>query len=352
MSNFVTAIAADPFGRILDELEPEIGSVSWVLNGVGGATIRMATNDPKWVPENFRFGGILLLEFGNGLPPFAGVVTSRKWVEGGTKAEVSYLSAEHILTKRETSKAMTFLTTPAGHIARSVLQYTNGLRTTGIGEGDFWAGGDPLTREYHVEKLFDVLENLRADTRGDWGITTRGVSSDPAKKRVDLTLYFWSRRGADRPDVALIQDHNMTVVDYTEQEAGGEAGGLITEWTVYGGGQAWDDSRLEGLARADDAVAEYNLRQESEILNDVFEQGTLDARSAARLAKSLRPFRALTVEAANLAPAPFASYDVGDRVKVLAHRVGFGGLDEMAKVIGRSHNPNKQTCQVVLELDT
>lgn len=353
MALAIQVMVADAFGRVLDEVQPELGAISWLLNGVGGVTLRMETRNAKWREDYFRFGGMVLLELNNGLPPWAGVAVRRGWPVVGL-AEVEYLSAEAILYGRYSGRNQVFEGVPAGGIAAGLLAFTNARRETGIEAGAFWLNSTGLTRTYHLTQIYQALEDLRADTRGDWGVLARGTVSTRGQKRVNLRLCFWERRGVDRPDVALVEGGNMSVVNYTEQTSGGA--GLVNDWQVAGGGNSWGEDgvsgeRLVGTGRDTDSVAAYNLREGAEVLNEVADQPTLNARAAARLAGSLSPFRAMTVLTTNKAPGLFGAYDVGDRVAVLAHSVGFEGVDELARVTGREFDPVSQVCKLSLELE-
>ncbi len=347
MSNAFTAIVADPFGNLLDEITPALSEVSWVLNDLGAVKIVMSTSDAKWRQDYFRQGGMLLLEFENGLPAWGGVSSGAqriRWLTGGL-AEVNYLSAEVILSRRRSGKNVVFSGVSAGEIAVSLLEATNGKKATGLAAGEVWVSSPAAGREYHYDFLYEAFVKLRESTGGDWGVTA-GRTTTLNQQRLDLRVNFWERRGTDKPNVALIEGHNATVVEYVEQD-----NGLANDWVTVGGGEDWSDERLEGTASDADSIAANNLLEGVEIANDITEQGDLDTLAATRLQASLQPFRALTLDVVDLAPGLFADYDIGDRVAVLCHSVGWGGVDELGRMTARSFNAGTGVCRVVLELD-
>lgn len=342
----VVAHVADPSGLILAEIEPELSPVSWILNGVGGTTAALSTQDTKWREPFFLLGGMLLLEFSNGLPNWVGISTGNQRVRwSGRRGIVSYQSAERYLVRRKSGKNVSLENQTVGEIVRGLLDAMNGKRQSPLRAGELWTDSAPYAREYHYTKLFAAITQLQKDSGGDWDVSgKRGTALN--SHRIDLALNFRARRGSDRPQVALIEDHNATVVEYTEQD-----GGLVNDWTVVGAGNDWGLLRPEGVADDADSIATYDLWEDAMVENNVIARDTLTAMAQARLAASLRPFRVLTLDCVDLKPGLFAMYDVGDRVSVLSHTAGWHGLDEMGRVTARTYDPVTRRCRVVLEMD-
>lgn len=343
MSNHIQAIVADPFGHLLAQIEPEISDISWLLNDVGGTAIVMRTNDAKWREDYFRPGCMLLLEFDNGLPAWIGISTGSpriRWL-AGKKVSISYQSAEKYLARRRTDKNVT-LNQSAGDVVETLLASMNGRAPTTLRAGELWYTSGDVVREYHYDNVFDAIVKLHEDTGGDWGVT--GKRSDSGK--LDLTLNFWERRGADKPDVALVEGKNATVVDYVEQDAD-----MVNDWVVVGAGNGWgSSSRIEGTAIDDDAIAIYGLWEDAIIENNITREDTLTTLATARLEASLTPRKILTLDTVNQAPGVFATYHLGDRVAVLVHSVGWHGVNQLGRVTGRTFNPTTGVSRVVLEL--
>ena len=80
---YIRGIVGDRSGRVLAELTPEWGPISWRLNDVGQASFRIAASDPKATVHNLRFGNRLYIDFDNGLPPWGGVIWTPQDFERG-----------------------------------------------------------------------------------------------------------------------------------------------------------------------------------------------------------------------------------------------------------------------------
>ena len=74
MSDFVRCLVGDVSGRIIGELSPEIGPISWRLNEVGRAEFSVARTDDKATEDTLGFGNRIAFQFENGLPDWAGVI--------------------------------------------------------------------------------------------------------------------------------------------------------------------------------------------------------------------------------------------------------------------------------------
>lgn len=343
----VTAIVADPFGNVLAEIVPEYGDISWILNGIGAASLTMRTNDAKWTRTNFRQGGMLLLEFDNGLQPWVGVLEGASSIEWqpNQRAKVNYISAEAILKHRLTDQDVDYGGATAGSVASNLLAFTNGKKQTGILPGELWTNSPGAGRVYHYDVMYDALVKLQEATGGDWAVTGyRGTGLN--KDKVDLRLNFWARKGRDLPDVALVEDHNALLVSYVEQDSG-----MANSVFVVGAGNDWSTERPIGTAQDADSIAENNLFETSIVANDITESATADALASATLAARVNPYRLLTVDTTNLNPGAWAAYDVGDKVACLFPSAGWAGLDGMGRVVSRAYNPLAKICRLVVEMD-
>lgn len=343
MSNHVQVSVADPFGKLLAEIQPEVSEVSWLLNEVGGVNMTMRTDDDKWRADYFRMGGMVLLEFENGLPDWTGLSTGTQRIrwQNGQRATVAYQSSERYLVRRRSGKNVSFVNRTVSDIVGTLVAEMNGKRKTPIRVGDLWTNSPEVRREYHYTNLFDALKTLQQDTGGDWGVTGgRGTGN-----RLDLLLNFWPRRGTDKPNVALIEDHNAVVVDYTEKDFN-----FVNDMVVVGAGSDWGLTRPEGVADDTTSIATYDLWEGATVENDVTSEATLTTIARARVTASLVPYRVLTLDVMDLAPGAFASYHIGDRVSVSCYSVGWGGVEGLGRVTARTFAPATGRSRVVLEL--
>jgi hypothetical protein len=94
---------------------------------------------------------------------------------------------------------------------------------------------------------------------------------------------------------------------------------------------------------------DYGMREDSEIYSGVIYGTTLDTHAATVIKKSARPSRKVSLGATNTAPALFASYDVGDSVRLILPSFNY---DQAVRVMAREFNPASGGCALVVEEKT
>src|SRR4030042_6367570 len=151
-------LVADRVGRILAELEPELGPVSWRLNDVGRLTMRLARADPKAVEDNLRCGNRLLVEFDNGLPNWGGIIDPPRHWEG-LHIEVTAYSAEHVLGWRRTDRGRYFTQASAGYMFERLILEANAVFDTGIVVGSTWTGGELHSPDLPFKDLLAFMQD-------------------------------------------------------------------------------------------------------------------------------------------------------------------------------------------------
>ncbi len=332
-------LVADRTGRILAEVEPQVGPLSWRLNGVGKATLTFAKSDPKASEDYLQFGNRVLIQFANGLPDWGGVIDPpRNWTESSIR--VTAYSGEYLLGWRQTDRGRYFDSATVGYIFQQLIAEANAVAASGVTVGTVWDAGSAHSPEYHFANLLKVIrESLTARlSGGDFA-----VLAAEAGGYVTFTAHFYERRGADKPGVVLLEDHNLAEVTLSEQ------GPIVNSWVTVGQGTTWGEERPLGQAQDADSIAAYGLRQDSEMHADTSAQATLDETAANLLAESARPRNVLTLAATDLAPARFAAYDLGDALRVLLHSYGFGGYDGLVRVLAREYDPGRGVCKLVVQ---
>lgn len=337
-NRYARVLIGDRTGRIIAEVEPLVGPVSWRLNNVGRATLRFAKTDPKCTEDNLRFGNRVLIQFGNGLPDWGGVIDPpRDWTDESVMATA--YSGESLLAMRQTSKLQSFSAATTGYIFQSLIEAANAVAATGITIGSIWNAGNVHSPEYHFDNLLKIIgDSLAERLGGDFAVLAAESGG-----YIVFTGNFYERRGSDKSGVVLLEDHNLAGIGLSEQ------GPIVNYWSVVGQGSTWGDERLVGTAQDADSVAEYGLRESSEANTDTTTQTTLDDVANNLLNTYAWPHNVLTLAAMDLAPAAFAEYDIGDAVRVLLHSFGFGGYDKLVRIIAREYDPGRGVCKLVVQ---
>ena len=327
-------LVADNTGSVLTELKPRLEKVSWVTNGVGQMTFVMAKTDSKLQERYLRFGNRVLLQLDNGLPAWGGVITGgREW--GEAEVAVEAWSGEALLGWRVTGRNRVFSEASLGSVLQAVL--AEAVAATGLELGTIFEGGAGYSLEYHYDTLADVAAEVVKLGGGVVGVTAREESG-----RVVFTVNLHDRRGADRPEVALVEGANVVAARLRDEDT------VVN--LLYGAtdGSGWeDDSRLYGSAANEESGARHDVR-EGFLAVKVTEQAALEAALQAGLAASQWPRRAVALQVTNREPGRFAEYDLGDGVTLVLPTYGFGGTKGLFRVTGREFFPDEDVCDLVV----
>jgi hypothetical protein len=339
--NFILFRVADRAGRFIAELEPQVGPMSWRLNGVGQITFSLAASDPKAIEDYLQFGNRVLLQFSNGLPEWGGVIdTPRKWTADG-RIECTAYSGEHLLSYRQTDQGRYFSAATVGKIYQALILEANAVAQTGITVGTVWTGGDGHSPEYHYHNLLEIIQDSLTKRLSDADFY---VEPGEASGYVTFTAHLYERRGSTLNNVVLMQGQNVAEATLTEQ------GPIVNGWVVVGEGTGWGASRPVSTTAPDmTSMSAYGLRENTEIHAGMSLQTSLDATAENLLAESAYPRNILTVSVVNETPARYADYDVGDIVRLMLHSYGFTPYDHLVRVLTREYDPWTGRCTLVVE---
>lgn len=338
---------ADIYGRILSELQPGVESVAWRLNNVGQCKFSLSRTDPKCIEDYLRFGNLVLISFDNGLPDWGGMIDPpREW--GASIIGTAY-SGEYLFGLRQTDKGRYFSGATVGAIYQALVNEADDFTALGVALGSVWAGGDAHSPDYHFGNLLNIFSQSLADRLSDADFDVTAAESGG---RVVLTANLYERKGADKLNYSLIEGTNCEIVNFSEQ------GSLINSWDMAGEGDDWGDDRPISHAEDASSIATYGLRQSSQIYSDVSVQATLDSHASLALAQSKDPHNMFSLQASDVSPARFRDYDVGDRLRLMAHSVGFKssaaaikdrfGIDTTVRIWAREYSPASNLCQLVV----
>lgn len=333
-------LVGDSSGKAIAELEPQVGPISWRLNDIGSASFTLATNDAKATGANLAFGNRIYITFDNGLPAWGGMIdTPRDW-QGGFVTVNAY-SAEYILGTRQTDRGRYFSGASVGQIYEDLINEANAYSNTGITIGDVYNGGVGHYPDYHYDNLLKIIRDSLCST-----LSTFDFYIEPSYTAgtISFTAHLYEVRGSDKSgSVVLMDGHNLVDPRLTEQ------GEIVNAWDLAGAGNGWSaDSRPYSSSNDPASISAYGYRQGNQIFTDVSVQETLDEHAATLLSVYKDPHNMIDLGAVNLAPAAFASYDVGDVVGVRLIQCGFGGFSGSVRVWGREFDPASGVCRLVV----
>lgn len=335
----IRVVLGDRFGRVLTEIQPDIGRISWRLNDVGKVSFLLRTADPKATEHNLRFGNRIYIDFDNGLPAWGGVIdVPRSW--GAGVVRVNAYSGEYILSHRQTVKERKFESQTAGEIFKALILEANLQEDTGIVPNDIWTGGAAYSMSFHYANL---LTAIRDELCKKLSGAEFAILPQLADGRIYFAADFYEDRGRTLQNVVLIEGHNTANESLIEQ-------GPIVNWVqAAGSGNSWGDDRLTSQVLDPDSIAIYGLRQGSGVFGEIDIQSTLDAQAATILDDLKDPQDVITIASQNREPALFADYDIGDQVRVLLNSYGFGGLYKTVRIHTREYDPGSGLCDLVVE---
>lgn len=334
----VVFLVGDQHGRVMGELAGELLGVAWKLNDYGQARLVIPRTGATATERLLRPGNRVLIQFGNGLPDWGGMMDlPRKWKDG--RIEVTAYSGERILVDRVTDRGRYFNNATAGQIFRALLSEA---APVGVDVGDVWMGGDLHGPDYHYRNLYDIFTKSLSSRieAADWNVSARLT-----RGQIAFRANYYEKRGVDHGRrIALVEGINLAEGDLNEQ------GTLVNEWLLAGAGTGWSaDNRIFARARDEVSIAKYGLRQKGEVRVDVSVQETLDRSAAVSLAESREPRAIVDPVTLDRPPARWKEYDVGDTVRVELYSAGWDGYVSSVRIKAREFLPGRGVCSLVIE---
>jgi len=309
MNDFPRMSIYNKSGNFITEIDGNLRSVSWRLGEIGIAQAGFAYTNSKATPYNLRTGNLLLIEFANGFPDWAGAIDF-PLLRDDSGIGITAYQGQHLLGWRDTATVAIFSATPPGEITEALILAANALAPTGITIQDLYAGSS-FTRDYHVENLLTAIDGLAADSGYEYEIAPTRI-----KNKLFLDLYWKERAGIDRRDeVALVQgglDANVGTVSISEQ------GPCYNHITVIGAGDDWA-SRPIKTAVDIESISKFGRRELSILRLEIADETTLQAIADEKLAVHKEPPVRLSLgNVTSSGPGLYSQYHVGDIVTVQA----------------------------------
>ena len=333
-------LVADGNGRILAQLRPNIGRMSWLFNRAGQVAWSLARTDEKLREEYLRFGNRVLIQLDNGLPAWGGVIGGPyEW--GEASVGFTAWSGHALLGRRLTARTRRFDGETVGAIAQALLAEADGVWPVGVRLGNLWMGGAAHYPEYHYKPLEDVLHDSLVETLSAEAFD---VSAREERGYIVFELNLYEQRGTAKSNIALVENQNVTDVRFRVEDV------VANAWYMAGEGSDWGDTgRVYAEAVDEESVRLFGRREGFEMRSGVIYQSTLDATIRQRLEETAYPTRVLALATTDDRPARFRDYDVGDVVLCVLPSFDWNGVRGMYRVMGREFFPEHGVCDLVLE---
>jgi hypothetical protein len=333
-------LVGNRFGVILDEMTPNAGGLSWILNGIGKAVLSFAKSDAKTTVRNLRVGNRVYIDFDNGLPAWGGTMELPRHWDKGTVSVTCY-EIGYLLKYRPTRKLDQFYNMPVGGIFSELLRREEEKDPLGITRGTIWMGGRPQWPVYHYKSVWDVFtDGLRKNESCDFRFIPY-LDSTTIKFRAE----FYQVAGSDKTSSVMLAEGRNVGEDLSLEEQGA----VVNTQIAIGSGSTWGDERKAMVARDLESMALYGLRGLPVVYSGVNDVAALEMQARNALADSSEPRRIFTLPVTNNEPGLYGAYDLGDVVRAVLPTYGFGGYDGTLRILAREFNPGDGGCQLQVD---
>lgn len=340
MATQVQVFIFDRSGNLLADIQPQLNEVTWRLNDVGQTQFFLSYKDPRCTPDNLRYGNLCLFRFGNGLPDWGGVIDPPRAI-GPDGVRATAYTGERLFYFRQTPTTLDYTSVSPGYIYSDLIARLNADEPTVLITGDIYTGGTTRSITYHGQNMLTIIRELAANSGEDFAVNPYYSGT------MSLEGYWYETRGTDKNgEVLFAEGLNVGRGNLDEQ------GRIVNELTFYGAGNTWDGNRLSSTQIDADSLNQYGLRQFSQVKGNIKDQGTLDEDATQNLGVIAAPQTRLTVEGVvNCDPASFASYDIGDIVRLELFLRGGDAWAEQGnwRIIGRGWQPGNDTLRLELQ---
>jgi len=332
-------LLGDRTGSVRAELtEGNISDILWRLNQSGTATIRIKRGSAAFRRELLEPGARVYAEFDNGLPAWGGVLDlPRVWQSG--LLEMRAHTIERLLKYQMSTKTRAFYGHVVGSIFSQILLEADQRAAIGIRMGRTWMGGALHYPRYHFrDAMWIINESIRKMENCDYRITPY-LSNNRILFRAEL----FELLGDDKRDqVLLVEGANVAEAKLTEQ------GEIVNRVAVIGSGATWGEREVVwGVEEA--SRRKYGLREKMLAPADVSQTATLNRYADNAIRENAYPHTLAVLAVANVKPAIFEDYDVGDIVRVQLPSYGFEGYSAPMRIIARGFDPSSGRCELVCD---
>lgn len=337
-------LIGDRFGEIIDEVQPDVGPVSWILDGIGRVPLTFAKSDAKATASNLQVGNRVYLEMDHGLPAWGGTIEPpRKWTAG--TVNVTCCGIEYQLSSRATRKNDIFNDRLAGSIFSDLLLHEEQKDPLGIVMGKVWMGGRLHRLSYHYKPVWQVLtDGLRKYEQCDFRFTPF-LDGNHIRFRADFDQII----GEDRSNSVMLAAGGKAGCNVSGDLTLEEQGAVINVQYVAGSGSSWGDDRTVVVAKDSNSVALHGLREKQTTWSGISDVATLQMLATRALSQNSEPRKIFSLPVLDSEPGRFSAYGLGDVVRAVLPTYGFGGYDGKLRVLAREYDPSSGDCKLVVE---
>jgi len=332
-------LVGDRTGLVRGELRAgSISSITWRLNKAGSATITIKRGATAFRRDWLEPGARVYVEFDNGLPAWGGILDlPRTWHRG--YLEMRAHTIERLLKFSITPKTRAFYSEVVGGIFSQILQEADARSDLGITIGSVWRGGAGHYPRYHFRTATWVIDSsIRKMEVCDYRFVPY-LDGNVVEFRAELEQVLGDDK---RSRVALIEGKNITGATLTEQ------GDIVNRAAVVGAGSTWGEREVV-WAVEDESRRRYGLREAMVAPADVTQAVTLNRYADNAIRDNAYPHTLADLDVADVSPARFADYGVGDIVRVILSSYHFDGYDAAMRIVARGYNPRTGECNLVCD---
>lgn len=324
---------------------------SWILNGVGEATLTMSRFDSKCTSDIFKIGNLLWVQSDCGLPDWGGRLNTDLSYDS-TSATAKAYTIESLLAYRYGRYAMDML--PAGVAGlkiKNLVRIANEQEDTNIEIGKLWMGGRPLPKwPITTDSIYEEMVRFSQKiSHGDVVIEPRLMhqkSGDP------FSLYFllnFYERAGDPTNLWLIDGYNISMGSnlYTET-------GEIINWLIgYNASASTEEKRAKWFAENKASQREYGLLQRIEEYQ-YGEEEAIRYQVEYDLDEWKQPAQVFDVKAVNKDNL-FKKLRLGNEFMVFSHSGGHRdrnlkmGVSGRGRIYGMQYLPDERTTRLIVK---
>jgi len=327
---------------------------TWLLNKFGQAKIRIPLSayksadhpDGALLPTDTQIGNLVLIEHDR-VGPWAGILAlPQTFDEMSGEAELTAYTAEWLLKYRMVEAR--FAGT-RGQIFEDLLQAANEVPGPDFQVGTLYRDGEsfPLAAGKQPNIYDMIVGNLGGDRAGhDWGLT----HAFTADGRLYFVGHWYGIRGEYRPNVALIEGHNMQLPSGAVLTYDGE---ILNDVKTKGEKEREGQHRGKPEQRRRDwtSIGQYGVFQQLLLVEATSETEVGDI-AVTTLAEQAQPRKRFRVEALDINDS-FDFLHLGDVIPVRFVRAGFFsgqlGMETDVRIIGKAFDETEGYMTLTVE---
>lgn len=333
-AHLIQVLLGDADGRISREIRPKVGAVSWEINSPGGGSFQIPVGMAQELGALLRQGNRVLLQFDNGLPGWAGIITgSAEWDAKSGMVTYMTVGLAEVFSWRLTAPVMTYIGATVESVIGELVASVDGMS---MGEVDIAPGVIEVTFNYMtlkraIQQILPVDGNMMDVVGCLTGSTITGVVN--IRKR-------WSAARMTA-EAILVEGHNLGDVAYRVEDA------IVNRLHLVGRGAGWEPTTRPMVTVTDsDSEAMYGVREDVLFVDPISSAGILSRLGESIMARSAYPRTAVMGTAINRTPGAYGDYGIGSMIKVMAPSIGMAGDYEL---VAREFDPKLNLCTIALE---